>query len=81
MGCGLTFDGMPEKVACSQFIYGWFATYLTYTYVVYAEQTARCLPHHRRFGRAHIFTNGVLSWWAATTATSFRRVRRRRAWC
>ena len=31
---GTTFDGMPEDVACSQPIYAWFATYLTYTYVI-----------------------------------------------
>ena len=31
---GTTFDGMPEEVACSQDIYAFFYTYLTYVYII-----------------------------------------------
>ena len=31
---GTTFDDMPEEVACSQDIYAFFCTYLTYVYVI-----------------------------------------------
>ena len=31
---GTTFEDMPEEVACSQLIYAFFCTYLTYVYII-----------------------------------------------
>ena len=34
---GTTFEDMPEEVACSQAIYAFFCTYLTYVYVIVSK--------------------------------------------
>ena len=38
---GTTFEDMPEEVACSQLIYAFFCTYLTYVYIIAHTANAR----------------------------------------